>query len=427
MSRADSPLRDRMIFLVGARRSGTNWLQRVVAAHPDVASIPSETYLFSRGIAPLRERFHHGVQSSPGTGFLFMDKPELLDALRNFCDRALSPYLAAAPSASRLAERTPEHVTSLDLIGDIYPDAYVVHIVRDGRDVARSLLNQKWASAPKNIEEAAEEWRSCVESAEAGSRKLSRYRVIRYEELLRDPTRQVADLYEWLGVAKTPALVEAGIVESEIPYNVDPGAPALSSGKWRGSFSSQDIDTFMRIAGDALRRLGYEAPDIGVSDAPREETSAAEAKEAAPKKRRFLARGTRNDDGEGPIEKKILSRTVEVQRLLDRVVSSINTRRLEQLSAMASRTIMVRVVSHDDDWKARGPTALARLAEVVERDEALDGRQIRGDFHSGVPTASAVMTFRDRNGQTHVRIVVATITGRDKVSRVTYYQFPNRP
>ena len=47
-----------MIFNAGARRSGTYWLQRITCAHPAVAEVPSETYIFSHGIAPLMERFH---------------------------------------------------------------------------------------------------------------------------------------------------------------------------------------------------------------------------------------------------------------------------------------------------------------------------------------------------------------------------------
>src|SRR5437867_3952052 len=43
----DSSLQGRMIFNLGARRSGTFWLQRIVCAHSDVAEIPSETHLFS--------------------------------------------------------------------------------------------------------------------------------------------------------------------------------------------------------------------------------------------------------------------------------------------------------------------------------------------------------------------------------------------
>src|SRR5437879_13050620 len=100
MSRTDSLLRDRMIFLVGAQRSGTNWLQRIIAAHPDVAAAPSETFLFSHGIAPLADRFTHGAASSGTTGFVYMDRLSFLDAGRDFCDAVVGQLVSirAAPA-----------------------------------------------------------------------------------------------------------------------------------------------------------------------------------------------------------------------------------------------------------------------------------------------------------------------------------------
>ena len=65
MSRADSPLRGRMIFNVGARRSGPTGSSAFVTAHPEVAAVPSETHLFSHGIAPLFERFQHKGDVGP--------------------------------------------------------------------------------------------------------------------------------------------------------------------------------------------------------------------------------------------------------------------------------------------------------------------------------------------------------------------------
>src|SRR5213076_1354071 len=74
VSRAESPLRGRMIFNVGSRRSGTFWLQRIVTAHPEVSAVGSETHLFSHGIAPLAERFHHAALGSGQVGSTFIER-----------------------------------------------------------------------------------------------------------------------------------------------------------------------------------------------------------------------------------------------------------------------------------------------------------------------------------------------------------------
>jgi sulfotransferase family protein len=420
MSRASSPLKDRMIFLVGARRSGTNWLQRVVSAHPGVVSIPSETYLFSRGIAPLRERFHHGIQGSTGTGVMHMDEAEMLDALRDFCDRALLPYLQASPGAVRLAERTPEHVGYLDVIGAVYPDASIVHIVRDGRDVARSLLSQPWASAPKTMEEAAEEWRFSVASARSAARDLDHYVELRYEDLLSDPLGKVAELYGTLGLDAAAPLVEAAVVEAGIRYNVDPDAPQVTSGKWRESFSPADLEDFMRVAGPVLSELGYEP---GPTSGAAEEAGESEAERGGPL-RKLFGRKEREEEDEDPLERRVLDRAREIQPALDRVVSAIIRGEPGAVARLSSGSVTIRVLTPDEDWKGRGAAALERFDAVIARDAETAGRQVRGDLHIAVPTASGVMVFRSSGGRSSVRIVVATFNARNVATRIVYYNLP---
>ncbi len=410
-----------MIFLVGARRSGTNWLQRVVGAHPDVSLVPSETHLFSRGILPLRQRFHHSVRGSPGTSFLYMDEDDLLDALREFCDRALLPYLRAKPGASRLVERTPEHVMCLDLIAAIYPDAHVVHIVRDGRDVVRSLLSQTWPSAPKTVEAAAVEWRDSVEAAEAAAASVPRLCTVRYEELLADPPRHLTGLYRWLGLPSDPAIVEAALIEADVRFNVDPAAPQVAMGKWRASFSETDLATFVREAGATMRRLGY---DLNGTEVP---ARSGPASEAAPPRRPFVfgrrRRENRDARSDAMFQREVTTQVTQAQRVLDRVVTAINTRKPSELRAMTTPSVWIRVVSPDEDWTGRGEAALRRLLTTIEQDGALGGRQVAGELYPALTTSVAVMRFVDARGAGHLRIVVTSLQG-DSVSRLTYYRLP---
>lgn len=110
-----------MIFNVGARRSDTYWLQRIVTALPSVGSVPSETHLLSHGIAPLLERFQHDNREAPSVGLVYADRQRLIDAIRNLCDEVFSEFMDQGQQ--RVAERTPLHVFHLGLIFEIYPDA----------------------------------------------------------------------------------------------------------------------------------------------------------------------------------------------------------------------------------------------------------------------------------------------------------------
>jgi len=408
MSRASSPLRDAMIFVVGARRSGTNWLQRILAAHPAVAAIPSETYLFSRGIKQLAERFHHGVLGSPGTSFVYMDREDMLDALRDLCDRVFLPFLRAAPGATRLVERTPEHGTAVDTIGAVYPDAHIVHIIRDGRDVARSLLSMGWESAPKTLEDAALEWRTSVESADAAGAPLDRYHAFFYERMLADPTAEVTALYERLGLDASAPVVEAALAEAGVRYNQDLNAPAIEAGKWRATYSDEDLATFMRVAGASLARLGY---DTAAMPAPREQEPRGRPDRAV------VSRRTAN--------REILRRVREGQRRLDEVVAAINTGRPERITPMTAKAVSVRFVSPDRQWKGRGSEAWERLLDELRTDPAVRGRQVAGELYTGVPTLTAVMTFEDGTGGRDLRIVLVSVEG-ERITGFTYHQIPVR-
>ena len=414
MSTGESPLRDRMIFLVGARRSGTYWLQRVVGAHPDVALVPSETYLFSRGVKQLRERLHQGVLGSPGTSYVYMDERQMVHALRDLCDKVFLPFLEAAPGRTRLAERTPEHVTCLDVIGEIYPDAWVVHIVRDGRDVARSLIGQPWENAPQSIAEAAEEWRASVESGESAGRALARYRTLHYEDLLADPGKHLADLFRWLELDASDAAVSAALSEAEVRFNQDPDAPTVGAGKWRQAFSDADLAAFSAVAGEALSRLGYEAGRIGGDPVP------AEPKR---RRRRLLRSSKATGEVEPALQRSFSAQVTETQRLLDRVVAALVTRRLDRLRDMAAPTVWLRVVDPSDTWKGRGEAAWEKLIATVQNDPALDGKQIDGDLHAAIPTSTAVMTFAAPDGSLHVRMVAMSVQ-QGKIERLVYYRYP---
>jgi hypothetical protein len=243
-----------MIFNVGSRRSGTFWLQRIVTAHPQVAAVPSETHLFSHGIAPLVDRFHHAPLAPEQVGSTFIEREVLVDALRDLCDTVFAGMLGAGKE--RLAERTPLHALNTGLIADVYPDGRIVHIIRDGRDVTRSLLAHPWG--PGSVADAAREWRTSIEAARAGAHGSDRYLEIRYEDLLAEPAAGIGELYRWLGLPVDDAILDGALAEAKVSRNLDPMRTAPGAGKWRGGFTRKDLDAFEEVAGELLYALGYE-------------------------------------------------------------------------------------------------------------------------------------------------------------------------
>ncbi len=251
---ARSPLFRRMIFNVGARRSGTFWLQRLVTAHPTVGSVPSETHLLSHGIAPLLDRFQHEDPESPEVGRVYIERGKLIAALRAFCDEVFAEFLGEGQT--RVAERTPLHVLHLDLVAEVYPDARFVHIIRDGRDVARSIAAQTWG--PSDVADAAGEWQRCVAAGRGSRLSADRYLEVRYESLLADPTGEIERLYRWLDLPADDSDLAYPLAESTRLENVDTrGVGGVAFQKWRQTFDARDLAAFNSVAGDLLAELGY--------------------------------------------------------------------------------------------------------------------------------------------------------------------------
>jgi len=251
MSRSQSPLLKRAIFILGARRSGTYWLQRIVTAHSRIGAVPSETHLFSHGIRPLMDRLEGAEVGDPTVGRVHADREAVLDAVRDLCDIVFAPYRAGEDGW--VSERTPLHVYHLGLIAAVYPDAKIVHIVRDGRDVARSLVEQGWG--PTTHEAAAMEWRDAIRSARAADLPAASYRELRYEELIAGADRLLGDLFGWLEVPATDSDLQAAAQAAAEVANTASGRPGAQ--RWREELSRRQVAQIERTAGPELELMGY--------------------------------------------------------------------------------------------------------------------------------------------------------------------------
>src|SRR4051794_25315435 len=395
MSRADSPLAGRMIFNVGARRSGTLWLQRVVTAHPDVAAVPSETHLFSHGIAPLLERFQHGAMGSTEVGRVYVERDAIVDAVRDLCDTVFAPMLGGR---ARLAERTPVHALHVALIAEVYPDAQVVHIIRDGRDVARSIVAQRWG--PDGVAEAAREWRTAVEAARAGA-PAGRYVEVRYEDLHADPDRELRRLYGELGLAIDDAIMRAALAEAAIERNLDPAQSPVGSGKWRDVFGPDELRAFEDVAGELRAQLGYPQGELPARGRRLRLRRRAEA----PTEGAWRGTGEHADEDVG-------------QHVFDHLLEGLRTdaARVGELLDEATR---VRVEGEE----RRGPEL---LVDAVRDDAAFRGRQVRGDVPAVAPLYTAVLDFELPGGGVARRTVVVLIE-RGRITDLTLYRSTPTP
>jgi hypothetical protein len=268
-------------FIVGMTRSGTTLLREMFSAHPDVF-IPDESQ-FLLEMCRNHERYESaaGLDRETLVSDLcrhpkfqwWMSCEEAQDVLQrdsatSFSDaiRGLYRFVAQKEGKSRYGDKTPQAVTMLPSLAELFPESRFIHLIRDGRDVALSHLNLR--SGIDRVEEVAIIWKGQIELGRRDGEPLGpeRYREIHYENLIQDPEGVLRSLCEFVDLEFNERMLKyyehpsgaLGSSESE-PQHESVRAP-LKEGirDWRKQMSRRDIEIFEVLAGDLLESLGYE-------------------------------------------------------------------------------------------------------------------------------------------------------------------------
>lgn len=278
------------VFIVGHGRSGTTLIRLMLNAHSRIA-IPGETAFvsFLRRHMPRPGRFPRDAGWDAMLTRLFrrawFREKWLGDGLlteaaaRAAADaaerspgglmRALFEQRGAALGKPRWGDKVPNNYRFLHEIGTWFHDAQVLHMVRDGRDVAVSCLTPPFSDEHDmgDVYEVALRWRDALRRGNAAREQLGerRYREVRYEDLTLDPEGTLRELCAWLGEAFEPAMLEYHkSSRRHIPDSEKAVHPRLSGEvdrlrveRWRHDAPAGMVAAFEGVAGPELVRAGY--------------------------------------------------------------------------------------------------------------------------------------------------------------------------
>lgn len=288
-------------FLIGAGRSGTTLLYKLLCLHPDVAYVsnfenrlrwlpaglatrfdptdiaakrnswfrPSGNAYFERR-SPLErlvpmpvegERFFAacGMPLNPAPDFRLPEKS--VARLRN----RVNAIARAANAGVFLSKRTANN-RRIPQLEATFPEARYVHLVRDGRDVSRSLSRVDWwhdhllwwdGRTPRELERdgeaplaiCARNWVREVDEIRRGFASVAPERIIEtsYEALVANPRQTIDKIVRFLGLTHSPAFDAA----------VDSVTLRERNKAWASEWSQSDVDRVMAEAGPTLTALGY--------------------------------------------------------------------------------------------------------------------------------------------------------------------------
>jgi hypothetical protein len=277
---------DAPIFVVGVARSGTTLLSALLSAHSRLDCGP-ESRFFARYrhlddkarmrlvdaatwprpavdfIASLRNQGHpiHDLfELSLGEigRFLADQEPSAAAMLES-----LTVLHARRAGAARWIEKTPRHLLMTDTLRELWPDAFIVRIVRDPRDVALSLARMPFAkdSVVGNLVRIDHDDRTSAARIAADPRAIT----LRYEDLVHEPERELRRVCGFIGEDFEPAMLETrdrsvGVAAEHEWWKDSVAGPLLTTsvGRWQTEMSA-DARRFaaLHLSG-FLREHGYE-------------------------------------------------------------------------------------------------------------------------------------------------------------------------
>jgi hypothetical protein len=279
-------------FAVGCPRSGTTLLKRLLDAHSEIA-VPAETHWIPRmyeagTVAPdgtVGRDILEALWANPRFEQLGLDRVEVWGLFGNdermrYADLVTAVFdLYGRRREKRLVgDKTPNYARHIPRLSGLWPNARFIHIIRDGRSVALSLMN--WERQEKNVARlstwnrdpvgtAALYWEWNVRLAREDGIALGpgRYREILYEHLTEDPATVCAELCAFLDVDYDEAMVRyhEGKQRNRPGLSVKRSWAPVTAGlrDWRVEMSAPDVEWFEALSGPLLEELGYERPARG--------------------------------------------------------------------------------------------------------------------------------------------------------------------
>lgn len=273
----------RVLFIAGADRSGTTFLGDLLGAHPTCLCTPESQFIVNAPQKVMR-RDHLPLETvslyeicthiKRSWRFKIWNTDFELNSILTQQNGTQLPAVVyeLVRSYGRRHQRqffdvwidqTPSHIRHTHFLLNLFPNSKLVHLVRDGRAVANSIMPLDFG--PNTSSAAASWWIRCVAHGLAAESFWGPARALRihYEELLIDPEHTLKKICDFAAIEYQVRMLSGGgfaIPEYTLTQHSLVGEPFDSSraGAWNNNLKPRDIEIFESIAGDFLSNLGYD-------------------------------------------------------------------------------------------------------------------------------------------------------------------------
>lgn len=269
-------------FICGSDRSGTTMLRLILDRASTGPAVPPETMFITDFLHELRKggldqheeavEFAHRVWNHPRVALWNLEggpqlPPKGLSHDAAFRWAVEQPFIAymVRDGKSWWADKTPPNIDWVEELRTIFPGAKFVELVRDGRDVAMSIMGLPFGG--NNAWVTGKRWAHCVrEGAKARELWPSDVVNVRYEDLVVEPEANVRKVSEFLDIefeedmlhVEKTDMSKLQADQAKWFSNLWQGINTSAVGKWRTGMSVGDQRVFLAAAGDELALHGYD-------------------------------------------------------------------------------------------------------------------------------------------------------------------------
>ncbi|GAB5458901.1 MAG: sulfotransferase [Henriciella sp.] len=270
------------LFIVGAPRSGNTLTRRVLMASGQIY-IPPETYVFGEILSRWKKWSGLTWKEKVWLACAYFDRHPHFDDFEIDSFSPLAEQLEQLPKSerepkafydalyafmarkhgfttARWGDKTPWNTTYLKQIVKAYPDAYYLHLKRDGRDVVASQVR----AGMRDISGSAQRWIDANEACLKYLRKARRAPLnVAYEDLVQDPAKVFSEIFAWADLdfdesylTKVPEKL-ADVGRHAHHAAVTRPITASSIGRWRESLTASDFTEMPPRFAAMMTTLGY--------------------------------------------------------------------------------------------------------------------------------------------------------------------------
>lgn len=251
---------EKYVFVVGAPRSGTTLVKTLLCAHPQLAGAEYEsTTLFNFTNILRKQNFFEseGLDSKRIDEIMSQSK----DIIEIF-DLVATEYLSKSNATMFVEKLNSMNLNRLKFVQIYFPYSKIIHIVRDGRDCYCSARHHPYVFQGNSLNRYAKYWKKCINSR----LNINNDNVIdiKYENLINDPKKQLADLMNFINLSFDPMQIDpqkygdTKLKKQKSHKRLAQAISKSSQGRWKEELTEKEVKKFEKIAGKELKKIGYQ-------------------------------------------------------------------------------------------------------------------------------------------------------------------------